>query len=67
MPTTRNNWPLLEKKERIKRKSAIRRGCDNQIIKAWHGSWHGSVAESEPAQKELMIRLILNLLEDGGG
>jgi len=24
------------------------------------------VAESEPAQKELMIRLILNLLEDGG-
>jgi prophage maintenance system killer protein len=25
------------------------------------------VAESEPAQKELMIRLILNLLEDGGG
>jgi len=38
MPTTRNNWPLLEKKERIKRKSAIRRGCDNQIINAWHGS-----------------------------
>jgi prophage maintenance system killer protein len=25
------------------------------------------VAESEPAQKDLMIRLILNLLEDGGG
>jgi len=25
------------------------------------------VAASEPAQKELMIRLILNLLEDGGG
>jgi prophage maintenance system killer protein len=24
------------------------------------------VAESEPAQKDLMIRLILNLLEDGG-
>ena len=23
------------------------------------------VAESEPAQKDLMIRLILNLLEDG--
>ena len=25
------------------------------------------VAESDPAQKDLMIRLILNLLEDGGG
>ncbi len=25
------------------------------------------VAESEPAQKDLMIRLILNLLEDGSG
>ena len=25
------------------------------------------VAESEPAQKDLMIRLILNLLEDGAG
>jgi prophage maintenance system killer protein len=25
------------------------------------------VAESEPAQKDLMVRLILNLLEDGGG
>jgi prophage maintenance system killer protein len=25
------------------------------------------VAESEPSQKEMMIRLILNLLEDGGG
>ena len=25
------------------------------------------VAASEPAQKELMIRLILNLLEDGDG
>ena len=25
------------------------------------------VAESEPLQKDLMIRLILNLLEDGGG
>ena len=25
------------------------------------------VAESEPSQKDLMIRLILNLLEDGGG
>jgi prophage maintenance system killer protein len=25
------------------------------------------VAESEPGQKEMMIRLILNLLEDGGG
>ena len=25
------------------------------------------VAESEPAQKDLMIRLILNLMEDGGG
>jgi hypothetical protein len=24
------------------------------------------VAESEPAQKDLMVRLILNLLEDGG-
>jgi len=24
------------------------------------------VAESEPAQKDLMIRLILNLMEDGG-
>ncbi len=24
------------------------------------------IAESEPAQKDLMIRLILNLLEDGG-
>ncbi len=23
------------------------------------------IAESEPAQKELMIRLVLNLLEDG--
>ncbi|MBI5910673.1 MAG: hypothetical protein HY848_12060 [Betaproteobacteria bacterium] len=29
------------------------------------GSAH-FVAESEPAQKELMIRLVLNLLEDGG-
>ena len=25
------------------------------------------VAESEPNQKEMMVRLILNLLEDGGG
>jgi hypothetical protein len=25
------------------------------------------VAESEPAQKDLIIRLILNLLEDDGG
>jgi hypothetical protein len=25
------------------------------------------VAESEPVQKDLMIRLILNLMEDGGG
>jgi hypothetical protein len=29
--------------------------------------WALLVAESEPAQKDLMIRLILNLLEDGGG
>jgi hypothetical protein len=25
-----------------------------------------SIAESEPVQKDLMIRLILNLMDDGG-
>ena len=35
-------------------------GCDNQIIKAWHGSWHRSLAPL-PAMLEQGEGVVINI------